>query len=112
MRGRRSDRSLVDPTLRPTRRHALSHATARSEIDRPSTPWRMLAAIDLHGGDRVALADRERIRAVVRALVDALGLRARGQLGLERFADAELEGWSAIELTEEPSFMVHVGKVG
>lgn len=72
----------------------------------------MLAAIDLHGCTRAALADPENIRAFVRALVDALGLRARGPMRLERFADAEVEGWSAVQMVEHPSFMVHVGKVG
>jgi hypothetical protein len=72
----------------------------------------MLAAIDLHGSRRAALADPENIRAFVRALVGALGLRARGPVRLERFADEELAGWSAVQLTEESSITVQVGKVG
>jgi hypothetical protein len=75
-------------------------------------PWHMLAAIDLHGATRAALADPDNIRAFVRALVEALELRAGGPMRLERFADAELEGWSAVQVTGEPSFLVNVGKAG
>jgi hypothetical protein len=72
----------------------------------------MLAAIDLHGCERAALADPEIVGAFVRALVDALGLGTGGPVRLERFADAEVEGWSAVQLGGDPSFMVHVGKAG
>jgi hypothetical protein len=72
----------------------------------------MLAAIDLHACRRAALADPENVRAFVRALVGALGLTARGPLRLERFADAELEGWSAMQLVEKGAITVQVGKVG
>jgi hypothetical protein len=74
--------------------------------------WHMLASIDLHGCRRAALADPECVRAFVRALVDALGLPARGPVRLERFADAELEGWSAVPPVEQCAIAVHVGKVG
>jgi hypothetical protein len=72
----------------------------------------MLAAVDLHGCKRAAMADPENIRAFTRALVDALGLRARGPVRLERFTDAELEGWSATQPVEKSSITVQVGKVG
>jgi hypothetical protein len=88
------------------------HAAARSQADRPSTSWRMLAAIDLHGCDRAAAADPDTIRAFVRALAGALGLGAGGPLRLERYADAEAAGWSAIERVEQPAFSVRVGTVG
>ena len=72
----------------------------------------MLAAIDLHGSRRAALLDSENVRAFVRALVAALGLGARGPMRLEHFADAELEGWSAMQVMEKCSLTVQVGKVG
>lgn len=90
----------------------MSHAAARSHAHRPATPWHMLAAIDLHGCRRAELADPERVRAFVRALVDALGLGADGPVRLERFADAELEGWSAMPLAAAGAIAVHVGRVG
>ena len=90
----------------------MPHAVVRLEAERPYTPWRMLAAIDLHACRRAALADPENVRAFVRALVGALGLTARGPLRLERFADAELEGWSAMQLVEKGAITVQVGKVG
>jgi hypothetical protein len=72
----------------------------------------MLAAIDLHGCKRTALADPERIRAFVHALVDALGLNADGPVRLERLSDAELEGWSATQRVEQCAITVQVGTVG
>lgn len=90
----------------------MPHAAARSKADRPSTPWRMLAAIDLHGCRRAALAEPETIRAFVHALADALELGAGGPVRLERYADAEVEGWSATHPVEAPALMVRVGKAG
>jgi hypothetical protein len=72
----------------------------------------MLAAIDLHGSERAALADPDNVRAFVHALVDALGWRAGGPVRLERLADAELEGWSATQLFVQGAITVHVGRVG
>jgi hypothetical protein len=72
----------------------------------------MLAAIDLHGCRRPALADPESIRAFVHALVDALGWRAGGPVRLERLSDAELEGWSATQLFEHCAITVQAGRVG
>jgi hypothetical protein len=60
----------------------------------------MLAAIDLHGGDRTRLADPDSIRGFVPALTAAIGMRAHGRLGLDRFGDDELEGWSAMQFIE------------
>jgi hypothetical protein len=71
----------------------------------------MLAAIDLHGCDRAALADPEIIRAFVHALAEALELGTSCPVRLERFADAEVEGWSA-QPADAPAFMVRVGKAG
>ena len=90
----------------------MPHALVRLETERPHTPWHMLAAIDLHGCRRAAPGDPEKVRAFVRALVAALGLTARGPLRLERFADAELEGWTATQLLEQGAISVQAGKVG
>ena len=78
----------------------------------PATvPWGMLAAIDLHGGDRERLADPETIRRFVPALIDAIGMRAHGPLMIERFGDDELEGWSALQFIETSSITVHADEV-
>ena len=42
-------------------------------------PWGMLAAIDLHDSDRARLADPDRIRRFVPAVIDAIGMRARAR---------------------------------
>ena len=52
---------------------------------RTYVPWGMLAAIDLHGCEPHRLADPDRIRAFVPAVIDAIGMRAHGPLALERF---------------------------
>ena len=74
-------------------------------------PWGMLAAIDLHDGDRSRLADPDTIRRFVPALIDAIGMRAHGPLRLERFGDDELEGWSALQFIETSSVTVHADEV-
>ena len=48
------------------------------------TPWGTLAAIDLHGCAFGPLADPDRIRAFVPALIEAIAMRAHGPLAPER----------------------------
>ena len=75
-------------------------------------PWGQLAAVDLHGCDRDRLADPDVIRRFVPTLIDAIGMRAHGPLGLERFGDGELEGWSALQFIETSSITLHADEVG
>jgi S-adenosylmethionine/arginine decarboxylase-like enzyme len=67
----------------------------------------MLAAIDLHGCQFGPLADPDNIGAFVRAVIEAIGMRAHGPLLLERFGDGDLEGWSAMQFIETSSITVH-----
>ena len=76
-----------------------------------TVPWGMLAAIDLHGCDRARLADPDTIRRFVPAVIEAIGMQAHGQLALDRFGDAELEGWSAMQFIETSSITVHADEV-
>jgi S-adenosylmethionine/arginine decarboxylase-like enzyme len=76
-----------------------------------SSPWGMLAAIDLHDADRVRLADPGSIRRFVPALIEAIGMRAHGELMIDRFGDSELEGWSALQFIETSSITVHADEV-
>ena len=69
---------------------ALPNAAAR-----PTAPWGMLAAIDLHDSDRARLSDPDSIRRFVPALIDTIGMRAHGSLMIDRFGNDELEGGSA-----------------
>lgn len=78
---------------------------------RTYVPWGMLAAIDLHGCELRRLADPERIRAFVPAVIDAIGMRAHGPLALERFGDGDLEGWSAMQFIETSSITIHADEV-
>jgi S-adenosylmethionine decarboxylase len=71
----------------------------------------MLAAIDLHGRDRERLADPDGLRRFVPAVIAAIGMRAHGPLHLERFGDAELEGWSAMQFIETSSVTLHADEV-
>ncbi len=75
-------------------------------------PWGTLAAIDLHGCAFGPLADPDRIRAFVPALIEAIGMRAHGPLALERFGNGELEGWSAMQFIETSTITVHADEVG
>jgi S-adenosylmethionine/arginine decarboxylase-like enzyme len=71
----------------------------------------MTAAIDLHGCDRAAVEDPGSIRRFVPAVIAAIGMRAHGDLLLERFGNAELEGWSALQFIETSSITVHADEV-
>lgn len=85
----------------------MQHAVPLRSPARTSTPWGMLAAIDLHGCERRLVEDAAKIRAFVPRVVDAIGMRAHGPLHLERFGDGELEGWSAMQFIETSSITVH-----
>jgi S-adenosylmethionine/arginine decarboxylase-like enzyme len=88
-------------------------APARPEPAQPPTyaAWGMLAAIDLHGGDRARIADPDTIRRFVPEVIDAIGMRAHGALMIDRFGDDELEGWSALQFIETSSITVHADEV-
>jgi S-adenosylmethionine/arginine decarboxylase-like enzyme len=89
----------------------MHHALPLPTSARASTPWGMLAAIDLHGCDPDRVADPDTIRRFVPALVAAIGMRAHGPLHLERFGDGELEGWSAMQFIETSSITIHADEV-
>lgn len=93
--GRRSRRGRTDTTV----------------VGLPVPPWGMLAAIDLHGCDRSRLADPDRIRRLVPAVIVAIGMRAHGPLHLDRFGDGDLEGWSALQFIETSSITIHADEV-
>jgi S-adenosylmethionine/arginine decarboxylase-like enzyme len=84
----------------------------RTSPESRAVPWGMLAAIDLAGCPRELVADGERIRAFVAAVVPAIGMRAHGPTLLERFGDGELEGWSAMQFIETSSITIHADEVG
>ena len=73
--------------------------------------WGTLAAIDLHGCDCDRLADPDTLRALVPAVIDAIGMRAHGPLMLERFGSGDLEGWSALQFIETSTVTVHADEV-
>jgi S-adenosylmethionine/arginine decarboxylase-like enzyme len=75
-------------------------------------PWGMLAAVDLHDGDRARLADPDTIRRCVPAVIEAIGMRAHGPLLIERFGVGALEGWSALQFIETSSITVHADEFG
>src|SRR3954447_18746963 len=84
---------------------------ATSALDPSPAPWGMLAAIDLHGCEAAPLADPDAIDAFVRAVIEAIGMRAHGPLRMERFGEGELEGWSAMQFIETSSITVHADEV-
>ena len=74
-------------------------------------PWGMLATIDLHECDAGRLGDPESIRRFVPEVIEAIGMQAHGPLMLERFGEAELEGWSALQFIETSSITIHADEV-
>ena len=71
----------------------------------------MLAAIDLHGCDRARLADPDTIRRFVPAVIDGDRHAGARPLAIDRFGDAELEGWSAMQFIETSSITIHADEV-
>jgi S-adenosylmethionine/arginine decarboxylase-like enzyme len=78
---------------------------------RTYAPWGMLAAIDIHDGNRTRLADPDSIRRFVPAVIAAIGMRAHGPLMIDRFGDDELEGWSALQFIKTSSITIHADEV-
>ena len=90
-----------------------STTTLPARPTQPATePWGMLAAVDLHDGDRALLADPDTIRRCVPAVIEAIGMRAHGPLLIERFGVGALEGWSALQFIETSSITVHADEMG
>lgn len=77
----------------------------------PAAAWGMLAAIDLHDGDRARLADPDTIRRFVPAVIAAIEMTAHGALMIDRFGDDELDGWSALQFIETSSITIHADEV-
>ena len=90
--------------------HSTTKLPVRSTL-RATEPWGMLAAVDLHDGDRTRLADPDTIRRCVPAIIEAIGMRAHGPLLIERFGVGALEGWSALQFIETSSITVHADEV-
>jgi acyl-CoA synthetase (AMP-forming)/AMP-acid ligase II/S-adenosylmethionine/arginine decarboxylase-like enzyme len=107
-------RVLVERERQAVRECAPKQTTTMARAKRAGrtyAPWGMLAAIDLHGGDRTRLADPDSIRRFVPALIAAIGMRAHGALMIDRFGDDELEGWSAMQFIETSSITIHADEV-
>jgi hypothetical protein len=68
----------------PTHRDAaMQRALPVLTPTRTCAPWGMLAAIDLHGCQRGRLEDPDSIRAFVRSVIEAIGMRARRRFDAE-----------------------------
>lgn len=80
-------------------------------LTRRRVPWGWLAVIDLDSCDKPALADAEVIRAFVREVIAAVGMKAHGPLLIERFGEGDLEGWSAMQFIETSTVTVHADEV-
>ena len=89
----------------------VTRPSAARDPEPTRTPWGMLAAIDLDGCEVASLTDPDAIGAFVRAVIDAIGMRAHGPLRLERFGVGELEGWSAMQFIETSSITVHADEI-
>jgi S-adenosylmethionine/arginine decarboxylase-like enzyme len=84
----------------------MTHARSSSYV-----PWGLLAVIDLHGCRHDRLIDPGTFRRFVPTVIDAIGMRSRGDLALDRFGTGELEGWSAMQFIETSSITVHADEI-
>lgn len=69
--------------------------------------WGMVASVDVYGCDQKLISDKAEIKKFIIALVDHIGMKRYGEPMIERFAEGELEGCSALQFIETSSITMH-----
>ncbi len=75
-------------------------------------PWGKLVSINLHECDFDKLSNPEMIKAFVVEIIVKIGMKAHGEIQIDRFGYGELEGYSAMQFIETSSITVHCDEVG
>ncbi|MCX6713896.1 MAG: S-adenosylmethionine decarboxylase [Candidatus Vogelbacteria bacterium] len=69
--------------------------------------WGMVASIDVHKCDHQKITTKKEIQKFVIELCDSIGMKRHGPTLIERFAEGELAGHSAMQFIETSSITMH-----
>jgi S-adenosylmethionine/arginine decarboxylase-like enzyme len=69
--------------------------------------WGMVASIDVYQCDPKKITDRDEIQKFVVELCEEIKMKRHGPTHIERFAENELEGYSAMQFIETSSITMH-----
>lgn len=69
--------------------------------------WGMVASVDVYDCNPKYISDPGKIRDFILALCEAIKMKRFGAAMIERFADGELEGFSALQFIETSSITMH-----
>ena len=69
--------------------------------------WGMVASIDLHDCNPAYISDPKKIEQLVIELCEHIKMKRHGAALIERFAEGELEGYSALQFIETSSVTMH-----
>lgn len=67
----------------------------------------MVASVDVYGCDKKLISKPEPIKKFVVALAKAIKMKRHGEPMIERFAEGDLEGYSALQFIETSSITMH-----
>lgn len=69
--------------------------------------WGMVASIDVYQCNHKKITSKKEIQKFVRALCQAIKMKPHGPTMIERFAEGELAGHSALQFIETSSITMH-----
>lgn len=69
--------------------------------------WGMVASVDCYDCDRTIITTPEEIKRFIYELCDHIKMIRHGEPLIERFAEGELEGYSAMQFIETSSVTMH-----
>ena len=73
--------------------------------------WGMVASIDLYDCHPQHIKNPEKIRELITGLCAEIKMKRYGEPMIERFAEGELEGYSALQFIETSSVTMHFDEV-
>ena len=71
-------------------------------------PWGKSLALDLYDCKPETLVDPEGLKKFVQDTIDLIGMVAHGPCYVDRFAEGNLEGYSAMQFLKTSSITVHL----
>lgn len=69
--------------------------------------WGMVASVDVYSCDRNIITSADEIRKFIVELCNHVDMVRHGEAQVERFAEGELEGFSAMQFIETSSITLH-----
>jgi len=69
--------------------------------------WGMVASVDVYGCDKNIITNADEIKNFIVSLCKKIDMVRHGEALIERFAEGDLEGYSAIQFIETSSVTMH-----